>query len=113
VQRHTTSTEFVEWCAFLDLLWEENQKWEYYLAAITVKIEQAFSSEGSSAANLKIEDRLLKFKFDGRREEEDDLSPEEIQEEMELQRAVFEGVMARNKQRHEQEKPRNKKASTK
>jgi thiamine biosynthesis lipoprotein ApbE len=111
VQRHTTSTEFVEWCAFLDLLWEKNHKWEYYLAAIMIKIEQAFASSESGASDLTVDDRLFKFKI-GAEKTEDDLSQEEIEQEMAIQRATFEGVMARNKKRHEVLSAKPKKAVT-
>ena len=57
-QRETTSTEFLEWLAFLE--WEHNtfQKRDYYLANIVHWIKKTIAK---NPEEVKFEDSLIKF----------------------------------------------------
>lgn len=73
VQRHTTSTEFLEWCAYID--WEANafHREDYYWAQIAEVMYKAWM--GRKGKKTKLADFLLKFKSKDKKAEK--LTPDE------------------------------------
>lgn len=76
----TTSSEFAEWCAFMDQEDAESfRRQDYYLAQIAAEVRRSYVKRPET---VKIEDLLLKFT----EEERPKRSPEE---ELAHQKACF------------------------
>ena len=108
LQKQLTSSEFMEAVVFLDELeWETKNKWEYYAAAILLRILQAFASE-EDAKKLKdatLNDMLLVFKdVTDSKENEESMTEEEVVARQQLSEALWRGAIGRAKKARAQNK---------
>jgi len=58
VQRETTATEYVEWCHFLELEWNNPSRSDFYAAQTAAEVRKLFAK---NPRNIKTEDLLLTF----------------------------------------------------
>ena len=89
----TTSREFVEWIAYLEMERNEREKQDYYLALIATEMRRSYIKDPRS---VQIEDLLLTFKTSSKRKEEETqvLTVEEEKEQrMSLSKAFWFGVV--------------------
>lgn len=59
-QATTTSSEFVEWCAWMDAREARTTRDHYYLAQIAAEVRRG-NTKPSTARRIKIRDFLLRF----------------------------------------------------
>lgn len=102
VQKETTSTEFIEWCTFLDMEdWERTKREDFYMAQIAMEIARTRSSR---PGQLRIEDFLLKFVTAG--DNGKPMTAQQLEERTQLSKARWRGITGIGKQPPVSQKPK-------